>query len=204
MHVNLLPFAFQRKQLLHRLVRKWTATWMVCALAIGLFIGFRYLTVVRQRDELQQVELGCAEIRAVVASTLQLETSLNGMLACRGELSRLEPDQDALAALAIVAQAVQATKGRAQIDTIQFHEPRSFVATRTAAAGPARGGAPIPSATAEGTITVNGIAADDEAVATLIDSMHRVPLMQKVELRSSSAVDSDGTDRRRFEIVCRY
>jgi|GEM_PF-2991506 len=200
MHVNLLPFAFQRKLLLRRLIRKWTTTWIVCALAVGLFVTFRYSKLHRQQNELQHAELGCADIRAVVASNLQLDSSLASMLAARDQLSQLEPDQDALAALAVVAQAVQATQGRAQIDTLLFHEPRTFTAPAAVATTPVSNVVP----TVGGTITLNGIAADDEAIAVLIETMHRLPQMEKVELRASSAAASDGEDRRRFEIVCKY
>lgn len=201
MHVNLLPFAFQRKLLIRKLVRKWSGAWLTCLVAVGLFNCFEYVKLKQKCEELNQSEIACSATRAVVASNLQLEQRLASMTTRRDELTRLEADKDALAALAVVSQAVRTTGGKSVIESLQFHEPKHFAKAKPSTP-PAAGQSTVP--VPGGTITINGTAADDEAVAALIESIHSVPLMQRVELRSSSMIEIDGVEGRRFEIVCRY
>jgi hypothetical protein len=196
MYVNLLPFSFQRKLLVHRLMRKWSATWLICLVSVGLYDGFRYCEVSRKQGEVERADLSCVETRAIVASNIESEAKLTQLEAQRAQLARLDPDKDALATLLIISQAIEAAGGRAQVEDLQFHKPKTF-------------GAPKASELKSlpphaGTITVRGVAADDEAVAALIDSIGGVRVIQKVELRSTSTFEANGVESRRFEIVCRY
>jgi len=194
MYVNLLPHSFQRDLILRQSLMTWSLIWATVAVAMLLLCGFEFATVLYQQNLLAEVDAQGEPIRQLQKQVGQTEQQLAAAKSEQDRLDDLLTDHRALAALAIVSRAVKGAEGRVQILTLQFHCPHTFPTLQTEKK-------PLP--TNQGFIQLQGVAADDAAIAALVDALRHVPLIVEAELKSSSHLSVAGAEERKFEIVCK-
>ena len=194
MYLNLLPQSFQRDLVIRQRFLQWSLIWASVAVALLLWCGWESLLVMHQHSVLAEAELRCLPTRELQGRTNQVEQQLAAARAEQGHLEELLTDHRALATLALVSRAVQGTSGRVHVQNLQFHCPHDYPSLRTEK---------TPAPARQGHLHLQGIAADDEAIAAFIDALRHVPVVVHAELKSSSHWTAAGSDERKFEIVCK-
>lgn len=207
MYVNLLPQAFQRKLLLRRRLMQWCLVWAICVLGAAAACGVRHRAVLAAHARLTEIETRCAPVRLVMAEAQQVEDRLAALEVRQAELKDFQPDHRALAVLAVISAAARDTQAQLHLQQLQFHSPEKFsaaVVVNAAASAPPTAATPATLNIDRGQVTLQGMAADDAAIAAFIEALRRVPVIRHAELKSSSHSTVAGEDQRQFEVLCRF
>jgi Tfp pilus assembly protein PilN len=181
-------------------LRQWSLPWGVLALAALVACVVEYRHGLERQAELDALVERCAPLHAMQSETAALAEESQSLRANLDWLQRVQTRDHSLALLGIVGQAVRATAGELQIQRMGVSASAPTSQTAPNAGRPAVAQAPVDRAT----LTLQGIAGADAALAQFVESLRSSQAFEQVELKSSTHSRTASGDVRQFQIECRY
>ncbi len=203
--VNLLPFAYRRSDLLRSRLLQWSLVWIVCAVIAA---GIGWVKQGRYRSSLGAME-------AARGNYLPLEKLMHERDEARSKLGRLHAKgtllgqlrerRPILTLMGVVSQSARKCDGRLFIRSLQFeHHERPTQSDQRRRKGKDSG--KKQETTEEvlpwATVTLEGDALDNLAIATLAAVLRDTGLFRRVELKSSVGKQSAHTAVHCFTVKC--
>jgi len=212
--VNLLPFEYRQRRLVHRRMVQWCVLWGLCVLVVAAACWakrFHYRSIVRNQEAAERSYLPLAEL-AVESQKLRKELA---ELRAKGTvLGQLHDQRPLLSLLALCSRSAEACGGRLVVRSLHF-ERRSAASggsTRLAAATPRRNGPRAGERKAAGTaprddnawgvVVVEGEALDNLAVATFVVQLRDSGMFRRVELKSTQGAATATGTVRKYVVEC--
>lgn len=212
MNVNLLSRPFQIRVELRSILRGWAFVWCLCLLATLPIIVGGYRDIQARRSALERVKIRSRPIQYLATSTAVLEAQLTEARRQNEWLGGVQPTSRTLRFLQAVARSTQLTGERLCVDEFIMNENLN-AASPLAAGNQAPKEAPVQTGIARvngSSVTLKGMAVDDESIARFVTEMRKSQTFSRVELLSVSGmplpvrVAQSGTLKsgKRFDIAC--
>lgn len=210
-HINLLPGHYRRRCLLRRRLRQWSIAWalVVLSLAVGwLDQQERWHAALA---ELEMHEQRYDEIRAVKSEIARLTSERQSLGKQQDLVSRLQQAPPPLLTLALVSASAAKCEGRVAVVRFAYGEETSVAGTAPAApvgsAAPATPGGQAPAAVAaqpayRGRLTIDGIGADNVAIAEFVLGLRESGVFERVDLKSAAASTSRARNVTAYQLEC--
>ena len=130
----------------------------------------------------------------------KIASSCSNWKLARNNSVELQPTDHFIDLLGVLGTAAQANPGKVHVQRLTVQAGQA-----TAQPVPARGApaaSPAGSPLIVSTLSLNGLADDDAALAQFVTALRQSGVFERVELRSSSQVAADST--RQYQLECRY
>ncbi len=210
--LNLLPLERRMWEAARRRLLHWCLVWALCATAAA---GLWWLKRGRCRDARQRLDAAqrdYAPLGRTVRENDAMRADLDRLRARGTLLGKLLDEKPPLTLIGVVSRSARTCNGRLVVESLSFrrHEGASDADAPTAEArrgNPAKPAAAAQKGPAEpsapknepwGSVTLEGRARDNVAVATFVVNLRESGLFRRVELKSSVGEPADE------EQVCTY
>lgn len=201
-YLNLLPRKLRCRMLTRQRLRQWGGAWTFLALAaVGLYgSDWRDLSTARQSLEAwQRRAVTVQEIHEKNASLSRQNASLRERLSRYGHL---ESEQIGYQLLAVVSQCATVSSGSIEIQKLAFKQTQVAIAVAPAAV-PASGVPAAPKMKDVRTLSLNGVASNNLAIAQFVSALRDCGAFESVELKSSQGnITTAGL--RNYQLVCAF
>jgi len=206
--VNLLPFGYRKRRLLHRRLLQWCLVWTVCALAAvgGWLLKVRAYAGLSR--EAESVEQACEPLYETARQRDLMKNDLGKLHAQGTVLGQLRADRPLVALLGLASTSAQRCDGRLYIHGLTFQrqaaQRRPTAKTDRSRNKGKKPQQPAPKAPAAiwATVVYQGHALDNLAVATFVAGLRDTGLFRRVELQSSTGKPKADTLTRTFVVEC--
>lgn len=197
-YVNLLPLKHRRAVLLRNLLAQWCAVW---AVAIVVMVGVVWLNRsyhVRTVAAVSAREIACLPVTTTAKENHRMREEIRRFDRRETLAGQLGNDKPALCLLAAVSKSAQLCDGHVVVRDLQFAQ-RSDT--------PPRGIVPAsnvqePASEAEASLTIEGDALDNLAIARFAAALRDSSLFRDVELKSSVGKPSASQPVHSFVVRC--
>ena len=204
-HVNLLPFKYRRRELLRRRLLQWSLVWIACTTVAAGFCWSEYSRYRRSQ----------AAMEAAARAYLPLETLIRQRDASRSQLRRLHAkgtilghlreERPVLALMGVASESARKCNGRLVVRDLLLQ--RRDTAAKTdppkAAKPQKKRRQPLAERTLPwATVTFQGDALDNLAIATFAAGLRDSGLFRRVELKSSLSKKSAEAALHAFVVQC--
>ena len=202
MHVDLLPSNIRVKVQVRTAIRRWARTWAILVAVVGVYCCIPLTTLITARNA--QTEIAARseplnEIEAEIIDTRRLVARLTNE---KRELEKLNGVDHTLDLLNVLVQAAKTSNGHIQLQKLGI----SIAKSKTPVT-PSRRGAPTPpvaaSSDAESSISLQGVAEGDSTLSTFVDSLRKSNVFKRVDLRSTSQIQSGYLTLQQYQLECR-
>lgn len=201
--INLLPLAYRRRDLLRSRLLQWSLVWIVCAViaaGIGVVKQGRYRSSLGAMKEARSDYLPLEKLmRERDAARSKL-----GRLHAKGTLlEHLRERRPILTLLGVVSQSARKCNGRLFVRNLQFeHRQRPAQSDQRQGKDPKKKQETTEEVLPWATVTLEGDALDNLAIATLAAVLRDTGLFRRVELKSSVGKQSGHTAIHSFTVKC--
>ena len=186
-HLNLIPVATRRRQMVRRLSRASSRAIVAAGIVVGSMLALEWTQGMSSLRELKDVEARYAPVSQLLHEQARLVDRIQ-KLRGREQLSlRLSRDQYGLAVLGAVAQASGQSNGSVHVVQLDYQ-----------ANADSEGAA----AAAERSVQLEGAGVDSMAVADFAERLRESGVFSSVAVESTSPVSGGPNNLRRFEIAC--
>lgn len=214
--LNLLPFEHRVRETARRRLLQWCLVWALCAVAaLGLWWAKEgHCRAVRR--QLQGAQRDYTPVEETIQENDKMRSELDQLRAKGTLLGKLLDEKPPLTLIGVVSQSARACNNRLVVQSLSFcrHEKASQVDARaadnrqTSRVSPAalsRAGTRDPAAENTepwGSVTLQGQAMDNVAVATFVVNLRESGLFRRVELKSSVGDRSADEQVRTYLLEC--
>jgi Tfp pilus assembly protein PilN len=206
MHLNLLPPSFRFKLLMRTSLRRWSLIWgtaLGCAFA---YCSLQSREVFDAANRMATLDVQCQPLRNLEQDATVQQERLAHLQAERQILEQLQPDEHSLQLLGLLAQAARRTRGKVQLQRLSYVAPAY---PTSVAISPARQASEPPSAATaleapQATLSLQGLADDDDALAGFVATLREEGIFQRVELKASSQLRTPNGSDRQYQLECRF
>ena len=200
MFINLLPPNTRLKIQFRSMLRRYVRIWCLAGLGAVACASVQVWECRQAAARIAALEDRCQPLYALQQVISEDRQQLQQLEARSKQVSQLQPTDHFIDLLGVLVTAAQANGGKVHVQrlTVQAGQP-------TAQPIPARGAtatSPTGSPAVVSTLSLNGLAEDDEALAQFVTALRQSGVFERVELRSSSQVAADST--RQYQLECRY
>jgi hypothetical protein len=201
--VNLLPLGYRRRQLVHRLLVKWSLVWITCIVVGVAACGLAWRrSQLLQRDEVA-AERSAAPLERLVEEQATMQASLKELEAKGTVLGQVQSERPLLSLLGVVSQSARRCEGRLVVQHLGFErKPKKQTegSESPQSSGPQK---PLPEKDELwGRVTIRGEAMDNVAVATFVVGLRDSGLFRRVELKSCVRSPAGGRGIRSYDLEC--
>ncbi len=205
--VNLLPWKYRRRQLIRRRALQWAALWAVLVPLGAAGVGAGLLQQAEVRQQVADLEAQYAPVAELARQLAEGRKTLRQWQERRDAAAALEETRPALTLLGLVSRCARACDGRLRIEKLSL-QPRqtSAAAESPKAPPPGRPGpqAPRPASGPSATVTIQGQALDNLAVAQFVAHLRETRAFERVELKSTAEQPGGPTPVRSYLVECTY
>lgn len=206
-YVNLLPWSYRRGCLVRRRVRQWSIGWGIVALAvIAVWLEERSqwqaaLAAVESQEQRYD------EVRALRGEIARLTAQKKGLGSQQDLVGKLQQAPPPLLPVALVSASAQKCEGRVAVRRLTYdeHAASQNAATAQASAQPmaqTAGAIPAPSVREPARLTLEGIGADNVAVAEFVVGLRESGAFGRVDLKSAAATASGAGNLTSYQVEC--
>ena len=198
-HLNLVPRAVRRRQLIAQRLRYWLPVWGAALVLGGSLFNTQRRSLIEARNVTAALDSQCQEIRQLATDSENTRREIRELNQRALWLRSLEQSGLLLLTLAAVSQSTGSLAGEVQLDRIQFQaldvtpippptaQPKDNVSMPPTAVG------------VDDRLELTGTATDDAVVTSLLTRLEFTGLFAEVEL---VALQAHGEDGRQFQIRC--
>jgi Tfp pilus assembly protein PilN len=208
-HVNLLPWSYRRSRLLRRRLRQWSVVWAV----IGLLMAAGWLEE-RSRwlaalEETENEEARYDEVRALRGEIARLTAQQKSLGEQQDLVTRLQQAPPPLLPLALVSASAARCGGRVAVRRLFYDEqsPNATAAAAPVAAADPTAAQPIAKAAKAverkpAQLTLEGVGADNVAVAEFVLGLRESRAFERVDLKSTAASVTRSGNVTTYQVEC--
>ena len=210
--LNLLPLEHRVRETARRRLLQWCLVWALCAVAAGGAWWLKQGRCRAVRQQLQVAQRDYAPLEKTIRESDEIGKELDRLRAKGSILGKLLDEKPPLTLIGVVSNSARTCNGRLVVQSLSFrrHERppevdapdlKNHQASRMNPGAAGQKEPPEPAAdTTEpwGSVTLEGQATDNVAVATFVVNLRESGLFRRVELKSS--VGKSSAD----EQVCTY
>lgn len=205
MHINLLPASFQLKLLVRASLRRWSLIWgtaVGCALAYCSLQSRELFEITRRVAILEAECLPLRELEQDIVSQQERLTRLNA----EGQiLEQLQPEEHTLPLLGVLSQSARRTGGKVQFQRFNYvAATKAMVAVSNKTQGPTTPTITPTTDVGLATLSLHGVAEDDDALAAFVAALRELQVFHRVELKSSSQLRTQTGSHRQYQLECRF
>lgn len=209
--INLLPWHYRRRCLLRRRLRQWSIAWAAVAIALAAGWLDQYGRWQTALAELEMHEQRYDEIRTVKSEIARLRAQQQNLGKQQNLVSQLQQAPPPLLALALVSGSAARCEGRVAVGRLAYGEEAVMSAPAAASPAPPAGATPpggnSPPATAarpayRGRLTIDGIGADNVAIAEFVLGLRESGVFERVDLKSAAASTSRAMNVTAYQVEC--
>ena len=193
-HMNLLPFALLRRDVVLVRLKCWCLVWSACAVLSAVWYAVAASPVAAERVRVERLEARAAPLRRLIDENEGIRARLQGLAQHESVASRLAGDEQALSFVELVSRGAREAHQGLQVQRLKLSQ---FTPPAPKSEDP---GAPAPQRHTK--LSVSGIAVDDLAVSAFVSVLRAADFFTHVELKSSRATDVAGRTARLFELEC--
>ena len=184
-HVNLLPMAYRRRQLILRRAKQWTLIWLVAMTAAGTLYWAQYTRSHRARSRLESLRREYAPVKQMADEVESLKAKIDELRSRESIVLSLADEQSMLTLVGLLSRATKSCDGklciqRMQLDRRQDSSGDQFVKV----------------------LQLDGIATDNHLVARFAAALRDTEAFQRVELKSSGRRVADNTEGQAYSLEC--
>ena len=209
-NVNLLPWDYRRSRLIRRRLRQWSVVWSLTALVLAagwLEARSRWQAALQ---ETENEEERYDEVRVLRGEIARLTAQQKNLGEQQELVRRLQQAPPPLLPLALVSASAAHCGGRVAVRHLFYNEqpPKSSAVTVSAPIpGPAANGQPPASVpkTVErqpAQLTLDGVGADNVAVAEFVVGLRESGAFERVELKSTAASVTRSGNVTTYQVEC--
>lgn len=204
-HINLLPWHYRRRCLLRRRLRQWSIAWAIVALSLAagwLDQRERWHAALSQ---LEMHEVRYDEVRAVKSEIARLAAQQQSVGKQQDLVSQLQQTPPPLLTLALVSASAAKCEGRVAVARLAYSEETPVAGPAPAAPAPPGGQTPLAAATRpayRGRLTIDGIGADNVAIAEFVLGLRESGVFERVDLKSAAASTSRDLSVTAYQVEC--
>jgi hypothetical protein len=203
--VNLLPLEYRREKILRRRAVQWSVVWAGCLAAAA---GAWWLKHDHERAALQVIR--AAEQRYLPLEKLNrqgkaMQTELGELRAKGTVLRQLREDRPLVTLIGLASRSARQCNGRLVVRNMVFERKKSEADKNTGPPGPPKQEPQEPAAEQEtpwASVTFEGEALDNLAIATFVAALRDTGLFRRVELKSSIGSKSPDTQAHAYSVEC--
>ena len=182
-HLNLFPLSYRRRQTVMLRLKQWSAVWVIALVTFGVLAWTKWSTYsagFRRLNSLQELSTAVQETNHRVAHVSQI---IDDMRQRESLVLKLADERSMFSLLGVFSRAARVCDGHVSIQDL-------IVQRRT------QGDQPV------NVITLNGLALDNQAVASFVDELRRVRAFQRVELKNSGIANRNNIESRTYSMEC--
>jgi Tfp pilus assembly protein PilN len=186
-YVNLLPFAYRRRQLLWLRCKQWTA---VASVALAIVAILCWLQMTRNRRDqlrLESLRSEYSEVKETADKVEVLKKDIDELKRREAIVLSLANEQPVLTLVALISQATRKCDGRLSVQRMQLEHR---------ADGEPNGSSKV--------LMLEGIATDNHLVARFAAALRETDAFQRVELRSSGRRIVQDAEGQAYSVECVY
>lgn len=198
-HLNLIPRAARRRQLISRRLRFWLPVWGAALVLGGSLFNAQHRTLIEARQATAALDTQCQDVRQLASDSEQTRREIRNLEQQTRWLRSLEQSGLPLLTLAAVSQSTGSLAGEVQLDRIQFQALDVAPSESPKTQSTASDSTPPSAVDVDDRIELSGTATDDAAVSSLLTRLEFTGLFAEVEL---VALQAHGEDARQFQIRC--
>ena len=206
-YVNLLPWNYRRRCLVRRRLRQWAVAWTVVALA--LVVGWLDLRA-QWETALAQVETHDQrydEVRSLKGENARLLAQKQGLGKQQDLVVQLQQAPPPLLPVALVSASASRCEGRVAVQHLVYNEEPPTTQPVPQLTPTPSGTQPAIVATANrpprsARLTVDGIGADNVAVAEFVLGLRDSGVFERVDLKSAAASTTRAGNVTSYQVEC--
>lgn len=206
MHVNLLPASFQLKLLMRASLRRWSLIWAVALGSALAYCSTQCRDVFDIAERVATLEAQCQPLRKLENEMVDLQTQLTRLESERRILEQLQPDEHSLQLLGLLSTSARQTGGMVQVQRLNYVAAAypTSVSSNTVRQGPKPANVVPTTEAPRATLSLQGLADDDNALAAFVTALREQGIFQRVELKASSQLRTQGGSNRQYQLECRF
>ncbi|MGH7134627.1 MAG: PilN domain-containing protein, partial [Pirellulales bacterium] len=207
-YVNLLPWTYRQRCLVRRRLRQWSIVW--AAVAAVLVLGWLDWRA-GWEAALQEVEVHeqCYdEIRSLKGAIARLLVQKQGLSKQQELVGRLQQSPPPLLPVALVSASAARCEGRVVVNRLVYSESPMKQPVAPAATAPGST-APVPATAAvatqpllSGSVTIDGVGADNVAIAEFVLGLRESSAFERVDLKSAAASTTRAGKVTSYQVEC--
>ncbi len=202
MHVDLLPSNIRVKVQVRTAMRRWARTWATLAAAVGVYCCIPLTALITASNAQTKIAARCEPLNKIEAEIIGTRRLVARLTNEKRELEKLNGVDHTLDLLNVLVQAAKASNGQIQLQKLGIS-----IAKTKAPVTPSRRGAPsTPVATSpdlESSISLQGVAEGDSTLSTFVDSLRQSNVFKRVDLKSTSQIQSGYLTLQQYQLECR-
>lgn len=205
--LNLLPWKYRRQQLVRRRLLQWTTVWAMAVLLAALGLGAGLVKRAEVRQRVSDLEAQYAPVAQLTRQLTEGRKTLRQWEDRRKAAAALEETRPALTLLGLVSRCARACEGRLRIDKLSLQPRQAPAAAQPPKTSPpGRPGPQVPPVVSgpSATVTIQGQALDNLAVAQFVAYLRETRAFQRVELKSAAQQPGGQTPLRAYLVECTY
>lgn len=208
-NVNLLPWSYRRSRLVRRRLRQWSVVWAFTALVLAAGWGDERARWQAALEETENEEERYDEVRTLRGEIARLTAQQKNLGEQQALVRRLQQAPPPLLPLALVSASAAHCGGRVAVRHLFFDEqpPNTSPAPVPAPVPAATNGQPPANApkTVErqpARLTLEGVGADNVAIAEFVVGLRDSGAFERVDLKSTAASVTRSGDVTTYQVEC--
>jgi len=203
--VNLLPFEYRRRELVRRRLLQWSLVWLVCIAAVTGIGWAKYGRWRRLQQAIGTVQHRYRPLARIISQRDAARGELRKLHARGTVPSELVEQRPVVTLLAVVGRSAQKCDGRLVLRNLTFQRQKAPPATgaRQDRKNPKKPQPPVAVQNRPwATVTFEGDALDNLAIAKFAAGLRDTGLFQRVELKSSVGKEAADVITHTFTVEC--
>ena len=205
-HVNLLPWSYRQRCLVRRRLRQWSVVWAAVAVAVLLGWLDRRAGWEAALEEVETHEQRYDEIRSLKGDIARLLAQKQGLGNQQELVARLQQSSPLLLPVGLVSASAARCEGRVVVNRLVYKE-QTPIKQPIAPTAPAPGGTAVPAAgatppVASASLTIDGVGADNVAIAEFVLGLRESGAFDRVDLKSAAASTTRAGKVTSYQVEC--
>ncbi len=202
-HLNLLPWKLRCRMLLRHRLRQWAVAWSLLALLAAGLYGKDWYGLAKAQQDLEVWQRRAVTIQTINEKNVALVRQNSQLRERLARYGHLESEQIGFQLLAVVSQCSSVKSGSIQIQKLAFKQmqvPDEIIAPN----GTTPVAKPAPKMRDVRTLTLNGAASNNLAVAQFVSALRDSGAFHSVDLKSSQGNNVTAIGSRNYQLVCSF
>ena len=208
-HINLLPWGYRQRRLVRRRLRQWSIVW--AAVAVVLVLGWldRRAGWEAALEEVETHEQRYDEIRSLKGDIARLLAQKQGLGKQQELVARLQQFPPPLLPVSLVSASAARCEGRVVVNRLVYKEETPLRPPLAPAATAPGGATPVPATAAaaipagpSASLMIDGIGADNVAIAEFVLGLRESGAFERVDLKSAAASTTRAGKVTSYQVEC--
>ncbi len=203
MFINLLPQKTRLKNQYYRLLSSYLKVWSIAGVVALSLIAFQLRNFCEARYRLNLLAVRCQPLNSLQQ---QLSDSHQRKLKLQIEvnmLEQLQPTDHSIELLSVLVREMRSETGRLRLQRLSLQRALALMAAGNTT-GPKNATAAKSTAQFTNTLSLQGVADDDAAVAKFVSGLRDSRVFERVDLKSSTQGVASGRTTRHYQLECLY